>query len=58
LFPDNLLRNQSEISLKTKPHCLVFVFDGSMTEIPNGQEEIAFYKDIITKARERKYFYP
>jgi len=29
-----------------------------MDEIPNGDEETAFYKDIITLARERKYFCP
>jgi GTPase SAR1 family protein len=58
LFPDNIFRDSSQVSLKTKPHCIVFVFDGSMDEIPNGQEETAFYKDIITRARERRYFYP
>merc|ERR1719266_1543991 len=44
--------------LKTKPHCICFVFDGSMDEIPNGEEETNFYKDIIALARERKYYYP
>jgi len=58
LFPDNILIKSSEVSIRTKPHCIVFVFDGSMDEIPNGTEETAFYKDIITRARERGYFYP
>ena len=44
--------------MSSKPHCLVFVFDGSMSEIPNGTEETSFYKAIIAKSRERKYFYP
>ena len=44
--------------LKSRPHCLVFVFDGSMDSIPNGEEEVQFYKEIIQMARERKYFYP
>jgi hypothetical protein len=29
-----------------------------MDEIPNGEEEIGFYKEIIQMARERKYYYP
>ncbi len=44
--------------MRTKPHCLVFVFDGSMDEIPNSAEETQFYKEIMNKARERKYYYP
>jgi hypothetical protein len=34
-------------SLKRKPHCIVFVFDGSLDEIPNGEEETNFYKEIL-----------
>ena len=45
LFPSNIKKTNP--TLKDKPHCIVFVFDGSMDEIPNGQEEIKFYKDII-----------
>lgn len=30
-----------------RPHCLLFVFDGSMDEIPNGPEETMFYREII-----------
>jgi hypothetical protein len=58
LFPSNIKKNVSNPSLKDKPHCVVFVFDGSMDEIPNGEEETKFYKDIIQMARDRKYFYP
>lgn len=58
LFPSNIKKNISNPSLKDKPHCVVFVFDGSMDEIPNGEEETKFYKDIIQMARDRKYFYP
>lgn len=57
LFPSGIMR-RGPPSLKNKPHCVVFVFDGSMDEIPNGEEEVAFYKDIIQLAREKKYFYP
>ena len=44
--------------MQTKPHSIVFVFDGSMDEIPNSPEEVKFYRDIINRARESKYFYP
>ena len=45
LFPSKIMKKSK--GLKSIPHCLVFVFDGSMDEIPNGEEEIQFYKDII-----------
>ena len=41
-----------------KPHCICFVFDGSMDEIPNGEEEINFYKEILQMARQRGYAMP
>ena len=47
LFPSDITKNGQELTLKDKPHCVVFVFDGSMDEIPNGEEETKFYKDII-----------
>ena len=56
LFPPTIMKEGR--GLKTKPHCICFVFDGSMDEIPNGEEETNFYKDIIALARERKYYYP
>ena len=57
LFPAAIMQKHGG-SLKSKPHAIVFVFDGSMDQIPNGEEETKFYKDIIQMARERKYFYP
>jgi hypothetical protein len=47
LFPNHIL---SEKKLSTDPHCLLFVFDGSLDEVPNGQEEITFYNEIIKYA--------
>ena len=61
LFPRSIKRNSKKSStytLSEKPHCIVFVFDGSMDEIPNGDEEINFYKDIIQMCKNKKYFYP
>lgn len=57
LFPNQIYKKGSK-GLRTKPHCIVFVFDGSMDQIPNGEEEIKFYKDIIQMARDKKYYYP
>ena len=56
LFPSQII--QKGKSLKRKPHCLIFVFDGSFEDIPNGEEETAFYREILRKARSRKYLFP
>jgi energy-coupling factor transporter ATP-binding protein EcfA2 len=56
LFPEEILKSRS--GLGEKPHCLLFVFDGSLEEIPNGPEEVQFYRDIFQLARDRGYFYP
>jgi len=37
LFPDDIV---GDSNLRTKPHCIVFVFDGSMEDIPNSNEEV------------------
>jgi hypothetical protein len=37
---------------------LLFVFDGSLEDIPNGDEETAFYHEILQMARNKGYFYP
>ena len=49
LFPKSIVAERG--TLQTKPHCMVFVFDGSMENIPNGQEETQFYRDVIQLAR-------
>ncbi len=41
LFPNEIL---TEKNLSNDPHCLIFVFDGSLDEVPNGIDEIQFYK--------------
>lgn len=56
LFPTEIMINNP--SLAHKPHCLLFVFDGSLEEIPNGEEETAFYHEILHMARNKGYFYP
>ena len=56
LFPKTILGSLKGLS--AKPHCTCFVFDGSMDEIPNGEEETSFYKDILEMSRTRGYAYP
>lgn len=50
LFPSDIFTNKS---LDTQPHALIFVFDGSLDQIPNGEEETKFYKGIIQMARKK-----
>lgn len=54
LFPTNIIQNNGS----GQPHCICFVFDGSIDEIPNGEEETSFYKDILQMARDRGYHHP
>jgi energy-coupling factor transporter ATP-binding protein EcfA2 len=56
LFPPEIIKTSA--TLADKPHCLLFVFDGSQEEIPNGEEEVRFYRDVLSSARHRNYFYP
>ena len=56
LFPTEILKNNP--GLTDKPHCLLFVFDGSLEDIPNGEEETEFYHQILQMARNKGYFYP
>ena len=58
LFPKTIMQDNGTGGLTAKPHCVCFVFDGSMDEIPNGEEEINFYKDILDLARNRGYTFP
>lgn len=56
LFPTEILNRRP--GLQTKPHAIIFVFDGSMEEIPDGDEETRFYREIIQMTRGRGYLYP
>ena len=51
LFPSSIISKGA--NLRTQPHCIIFVFDGSMDEIPNGIEEINFFKKILQHCREK-----
>ena len=53
LFPSEILVKED---FTTQPHALIFVFDGSLDEVPNGAEETMFYKEIIEKARKKSIF--
>eukprot|EP00448_Togula_jolla_P010308 CAMPEP_0170616264 /NCGR_PEP_ID=MMETSP0224-20130122/25778_1 /TAXON_ID=285029 /ORGANISM="Togula jolla, Strain CCCM 725" /LENGTH=351 /DNA_ID=CAMNT_0010942051 /DNA_START=28 /DNA_END=1079 /DNA_ORIENTATION=+ len=56
LFPPEILVRRPNI--QTQPHALLFVFDGSMEEIPDGEQETQFYREIIAMARQKGYSYP
>lgn len=55
LFPSDIINNEN--SLDSKPHCVIFVFDGSLEEVPNGDEEIHFYSTIIQRCRSRSRYF-
>jgi len=56
LFPPEILVRQNGI--QTKPHAILFVFDGSMEEIPDGEEETRFYREIIQMTKAKGYQHP
>jgi len=55
LFPNDVVVDSN---LESRPHSLIFVFDGSTDKIPTNDDEIDFYRDVLQKARSRNYFYP
>ena len=57
LFPQQIISTDGK-SLKSKPHCVCFVFDGSTDDIPSSEEETSFYKDILEMARQKGYTQP
>eukprot|EP00931_Biecheleriopsis_adriatica_P105130 TRINITY_DN79707_c0_g1_i1.p1 TRINITY_DN79707_c0_g1~~TRINITY_DN79707_c0_g1_i1.p1 ORF type:complete len:381 (+),score=89.07 TRINITY_DN79707_c0_g1_i1:137-1144(+) len=56
LFPPEILAKNK--GLQTQPHAVLFVFDGSMEEIPDGEEETRFYREIIQMCRSKGYHNP
>jgi energy-coupling factor transporter ATP-binding protein EcfA2 len=56
LFPQEILVRRNGI--QTKPHAILFVFDGSMEEIPDGEEETRFYREIIQMTKAKGYKHP
>ena len=56
LFVDNDMNKEPD--LNTKPHSIIFVFDGSLDKVPNGDEEVAFYNKILKKCQDKGYHSP
>ncbi|CAJ1431323.1 unnamed protein product [Effrenium voratum] len=56
LFPPEIFAKNK--GLHTQPHAVLFVFDGSMEEIPDGAEETRFYREIIQMCRTKGYANP
>ncbi len=53
LFPKEIMTQ----GVENRPHVLLFVFDGSADQVPNGDEEANFFKGILQKARQRSTDY-
>lgn len=54
LFPTTIVSSNG--TLESKPHSIVFVFDGSMDNIPSNPEETTFYRNVIQMARQKRIF--
>lgn len=54
LFPDDIIDSGS--GFEKKPHSVVFVFDGSLEEVPNGKEEENFYRKTLNRCRGKSNF--
>lgn len=54
LFPEEILDKQAKN--ETSPHCIVFVFDGSTEDVPNSEEEVKFFLNIIKRAKSKGEF--
>lgn len=51
LFPEDIIK--SDVTLGGKPHCVLFVFDGSNEEVPNP-EEVDFFRCVLRRCRARR----
>lgn len=56
LFPPEILEDKAEIN--KKPHAIVFVFDGSNSELFSTIEEMQFYRSIVSMCKQRGYTHP
>eukprot|EP01017_Pseudomicrothorax_dubius_P021372 TRINITY_DN2304_c0_g2_i1.p1 TRINITY_DN2304_c0_g2~~TRINITY_DN2304_c0_g2_i1.p1 ORF type:complete len:392 (+),score=87.48 TRINITY_DN2304_c0_g2_i1:98-1273(+) len=57
-FLDAFCGRSQKTRLERRPHSIIIVFDGSLDEVPNGEEEVSFYRSIITEMRRKRYHYP
>lgn len=56
LFPNEIIRDKK--GLDKKPHAIIFVFDGSLDEVPDGFEEVTFYKRTLSQSKNKGYRQP
>ena len=54
LFPKEIFKSGIKGNIKTLPHCVVFVFDGSIDEIIQN-EDIKYYQNLILISKEKGY---
>ena len=49
LFPSEIVNKKAK--LETRPHAVIFVFDGSTEEVPSTEEETRFYRQVLKRAK-------
>ena len=54
LFPKEIFNEEESGNIKSIPHAVVFVFDGSTEEIVQS-EDINFYKDLVNLSKSKGY---
>ena len=54
LFPKEIFNEEESGNIKSIPHSVVFVFDGSTEEIVQS-EDINFYKDLVNLSKSKGY---
>ena len=54
LFPKEIMNKKAKA--ESSPHALIFVFDGSTEDVPNSEEEIKFFRQIIQIAKKKSKF--
>jgi len=54
LFPKEIFKEEESGNIKSIPHSVVFVFDGSTDEIVQS-EDIDFYKDLVNISKSKGY---
>lgn len=54
-FPKEIFESDENVGINTLPHAVVFVFRGSAKDVI-GEEDVAFYKEMIDFCSRRGYY--
>lgn len=55
LFPEDILSCET---IESRPHALIFVFDGSSESVPRSTDETHFYREVIANVRTKNHISP